>query len=185
MIRQRVCVVIGLVLIAASAATVSAQQQGDVEGGAPGIEPQRGKPNTHEAIPVGPFLFSPALQLNYQYRDNIFFTPDDEISDTVWMARARFQFELPLNESYLLFSYTPQYRDYVDYELDDKWSHFVDVLGGFEFSNGLILDATYKYMEGNLENRDVDPGGELYWGDRWFTKHFIKHFRNCQLIKRL
>jgi len=165
-------VVIVPILCFAAALPAVAQQQGYLEGGAPGINVELDRPNAHEAIPVGPFLFSPAVQLNWQHRDNIFFTPDDEISDQVWMARARFQFELPLSESYILFSYTPQYRDYVDYELDDKWSHFVDVLGGFEFSNGLVLDATYKYMEGNLENREVDPGGELYWGDRWYKKHF-------------
>lgn len=141
-------------------------------GGAPDTTSARGKPNAYEAIPVGPFLFSPAVQLNWQYRDNIFFTPDNPVSDVVWMARARLQFELPLNESYILFAYTPQYRNYVDYELDDKWSQFVDVLGGFEFSSGVTIDATYKYMEGNLENREVDPGGELYWGDRWFKKNF-------------
>jgi hypothetical protein len=154
------------------AAPVGAQY-GDQHGGAPALENEsRTTSNLYEAIPVGPFLFSPAVQLNWQYRDNIFFTPDNPINDQVWMARARLQFELPLSESFILFSYTPQYRDYVDYELDDKWSHFVDVVGGFEFSNGLILDATYKYMEGNLENREVDPGGELYWGDRWYKKHF-------------
>ncbi len=162
---------VGVVLVLLCAVS-GAAQQGDMSGGQPDIEPARAKPNTYEAIPVGPFLFSPALQLNWQYRDNIFFTPDSPISDQVMMARARFQLELPINESYLLFSYTPQYRDYKDYELDDKWSHFFDFLGGFEFSNGLILDTTYKYMQGNLENREVDPGGELYWGDRWYKKNF-------------
>jgi len=171
MMRRRISASVGFVLVVLCAVSVSAQQA-DANGGVPNIEPQRGKPNTYEAIPVGPFLFTPALQLNWQYRDNIFFTPTDPISDQVWMARARFQFELPINESYLLFSYTPQYRDYQDYELDDKWSHFFDFLAGFEFSSGVILDMTYKYMEGNLENREVDPGGELYWGDRWYKKNF-------------
>ena len=162
---------VGFVLVLLFAVPGSAQQI-DTSGSAPDAESGSGKPNKYEAIPVGPFLFSPALQLNWQYRDNIFFTPDNPVSDQVLMARARFQFELPINESYLLFSYTPQYRDYKSYELDDKWSHFFDFLGGFEFSSGLTLDATYKYLEGNLENREVDPGGELYWGDRWFKKHF-------------
>jgi hypothetical protein len=158
-------------LILGCAVSASAQE-GDLEGGAPPLEPERGKPNSYEAIPVGPFLFSPAVQLNWQYRDNIFFTPENEVSDQVMMARAKLQFELPINESYILFSYTPQYREYRAYELDDKWSHFVDLIGGFEFSNGLLIDATYKYMEGNLETREVDPGGELYWGDRWYKKNF-------------
>jgi len=171
MMRHRLSASVGFTLILLCAVWASAQD-GGLEGGQTNIEPQRARPNIYEAIPVGPFLFSPAVSLNWQYRDNIFFTPDDPVSDWVGMASARFQFELPLNESYLLFSYTPQYRQYKTYKLDDKWSHFFDFLGGFEFSNGLILDVTYKYMQGNLENREVDPGGELYWGDRWYKKHF-------------
>ena len=66
------CVFVVLLMCA-----VPAVAQQDLEGGAPGIDAERGKPNTYEAIPVGPFLFTPAIQLNYQYRDNIFFTPDD------------------------------------------------------------------------------------------------------------
>ncbi len=172
MTRRSASALVGFVMALSCTIPAAAQNRGDIGGGAPGIETGHDKTHMYEAIPVGPFLFTPAVQLNYQYRDNIFFTPDDPVSDSVWMARARLQFELPLNESYILFAYTPQYRDYVDYGLDDKWSHFVDVLGGFEFSNGVIIDATYKYMVGNLENREVDPGGELYWGDRWYKKHF-------------
>jgi hypothetical protein len=162
---------VGFALALLCAVPASAQEA-DIDGGQPPVEARRSGPNTYEAIPVGPFLFSPAVQLNWQYRDNIFFTPDNPITDQVLMARARLQFELPINESYLLFSYTPQYRDYKDYQLDDKWSHFFDFLAGFKFSNGLVLDMTYKYMQGNLENREVDPGDELYWGDRWYKKNF-------------
>jgi len=171
MMRRSSGAMVGFMVILALVNTAVAQVM-DADLGGTGDQPTRTSPNSYEAIPVGPFLFSPAVQLNWQHRDNIFFTPDDPVADTVWMARARLQFELPLNESYILFAYTPQYRTYVDYELDDKWSHFVDVIGGFEFSNGLILDATYKYMQGNLETREVDPGGELYWGDRRYKKHF-------------
>jgi hypothetical protein len=135
-------------------------------------ETQKIPVNSDEAIPVGPFLFSPAVQLSWQARDNIFFTPDDPVSDQVYLARARLLFEIPIYESYVQFSYTPQYRDYKEYELEDKWGHFVDVAGAFEFASGMRLNATYNYIVGNLETREVDPGGELVWGDRRFTKNF-------------
>jgi hypothetical protein len=171
MIQRRLGTAICCIVLIGCSATVFGQQN-DPDVGQEKIDPERSGPNPDESIAVGPFLFSPAVQLNWQYRDNIFFTPTDEVADQVYTARARLQFELPVSESFLLFSYTPQYRDYQDYELDDKWSHFVDFLGGFVFSNGLLLDTTYKYMVGNLENREVDPGGELFWGDRWYKKHF-------------
>ncbi len=129
---------------------------------------------SNEAIPVGPFIFSPALQLAWQDRDNIFFTPDNEVQDQLILAKARLLFEVPVYESYFRFSYTPQFRDYKDYELDDKWQHFFDTAAAFEFSSGLTLNLAYSYIIGNLETREVDPGGELYWGDRRFDKQRAK-----------
>ena len=117
--------------------------------------------NTDEAIPVGPFIFSPALQIAWQDRDNIFFTPDNEIADQLILAKAQLLFEVPVFESYLRFSYTPQYRDYKTYELEDKWQHFFDAAASFEFSSGLTLNLAYSYIIGNLETREIDPGGEV------------------------
>jgi hypothetical protein len=160
------------VLLTAISVGVSAQRSG-MDVGQPGVEPRKISPNSGEAIAVGPFLFSPALQLSWQHQDNIFFTAGNEVADSLWLARARFQFELPIYESYILFAYTPQYRDYATYELEDKWGHFFDFIGDFEFANGLVLDTTYRYVKSNLETREVDPGGELFWSDRLFQKHFV------------
>ena len=156
-----ICLLISVPVSAQSQAPISTQ-------GSEGIPVY-----TNEAIVVGPFLFSPALQLLWQDRDNIFFTPDNEVRDQVYTATARLLFEVPIFESYLQFAYTPQYRQYKDYELKDKWTHIVDVLGAFEFASGLRLNAAYRYFVGNLETREVDPGGELIWGDRRFVKNFL------------
>lgn len=124
-----------------------------------------------EAIPVGPFLFSPAVQLTWQDRDNIFFTPDNPVRDQVFQAGARFLFQLPISQSNIRFSYSPQYTKYRNYELTDPWSHFLELGGRFVFSSGLIVDAGYTYVLGNLQTRLVDPGGELVYGDPGFTKN--------------
>ena len=130
--------------------------------------------NSDEAIQVGPFIFSPALEIAWQDRDNIFFTPDNEIADQLILIRGQLLFEVPIYESYLRFSYTPQYRDYKNYEFEDKWQHFFDAAAAFEFSSGLTLNLAYSYIIGNLETREVDPGGELVFGDRNFDKQWAK-----------
>jgi len=119
---------------------------------------------------VGPFLFSPTIQISWQDRDNIFFTPDNEVGDQVFQAGATLLFEAPISESLIHFSYSPLYTDYRTYDLEDRWSHFFDVGGTFVFSSGLVLDATYSYIIGNLQTRQIDEGGELYYGDPRFTK---------------
>lgn len=131
-------------------------------------------PNQGEALPLGPFLFSPSLLLSWQHRDNIFFRPDDQVADQMYLARAWLAFELPIYESYVRFSYSPQFRDYKEYELDEKWSHFLELSGNFEFASGLVVDADYRFVRGNLETREVDPGGELVFGGNPFDKNYFK-----------
>lgn len=157
-----------LVLWCAFPAGVDAQSQAQ-------LSTQSARPaasGSGESIMVGPFLFSPTIQLSWQHRDNIFFTPDNEVADQVYQAGATLLFEVPINESFIHFSYSPIYTDYRNYDLEDKWSHFFDIGGTFVFSNGLVLDATYNYIIGNLQTRQVDPGGELYYGDPHFKKQF-------------
>ncbi len=162
--------VIGLVV--SSATAQQAPSSSGMNSGTGQIS--EGGVHSDEAIPVGPFIFSPALQLAWQDRDNIFFTPDNEVADQLILAKAQLLFEVPIYESYLRFSYTPQYRDYKDYELEDKWQHFFDAAAAFEFSSGLTLNLAYSYIIGNLETREVDPGGEVFFGDRPFNKQWAR-----------
>lgn len=155
-IQRSVCVIVCLFMVAPAALGQSSSPA---------------SVNSDEAIEMGPFLFSPTLELTWENRDNIFFTPDNGVDDTIWLARAKLLFELPVLDSYLRFSYTPQYRDYQDYELRENWAHFFRMEGVFERPSGLQVRPTYRFVSGNLETREIDPGGELVFGDRQFDKH--------------
>lgn len=155
-----------IVLFCAFSVEVSAQSQTQ-------LSTQNAQPTSaasSESIMVGPFLFSPTIQISWQDRDNIFFAPDNEVADQVFQAGATLRFEVPIYESFIHFSYSPLYTDYRTYDLQDRWSHFFDVGGTFVFSSGLVVNATYSYIVGNLQTRQIDEGGELYYGDPNFTK---------------
>lgn len=167
MIRGRaICCLVALSCTCAAGVNAQSQTRLSTQSTGPSAS------NSDESIMVGPFLFSPTIQLSWQDRDNIFFTPDNEVADQVYQAGATLLFEVPINQSFIHFSYSPLYTDYKTYDLEDKWSHFFDVGGTFTFSNGLVLDATYNYIIGNLQTRLVDGGGELYYGDPNFVKQF-------------
>lgn len=129
--------------------------------------------NEGEGVPVGPFIFSPAVGLSWEADDNIFLSPENEESDQIYTIAGKLQFELPVRESYLRFTYTPRYREYADYELNENMAHYFDFDGLFEFASGLQLKAGYRFVDGNLDVRQIDPGGELTFGDRQFTKHDV------------
>jgi hypothetical protein len=129
--------------------------------------------NLGEPIPLGPLLFSPSLQLTWQHRDNIFFTPVEPVADEIYLARAAFVFRLPIHQSHIQLAYRPVYRDYKEFELTQNWSHFLDLSGGFEFASGLVARVQYRYVDGSQETREVDPGDELVFGDRPFIKNSL------------
>jgi hypothetical protein len=121
--------------------------------------------NEGEGIPIGPFVFSPAIELTWERTDNVFFTPANQVEDDIYIAKGRLQLELPFHESYIRFVYSPKYRQYKTYEdLPEKMAHFFDVLGSFEFANGLELEVAYHYISANLETQEGHPGGEHVFG---------------------
>jgi len=125
-----------------------------------------------EKIYLGPVIFKPGFDLSWESRDNIFFSPE-KVSDQLWVGRVHLNFDLPIHESHIRFSYSPVYRNYRTYALPNKWSHFVDLGGDFVFSNGLKIDALYRFVSGNMDTREVDPGGELVFGDQQFDKSYF------------
>jgi len=121
-------------------------------------------------IPLGPFSFSPAFELGLEHLDNIFYTTE-KVDDLIHVARARLLFDLPIAGSNLRFMYTPQYRDYSDFELEEKWSHFLTIDGTFEFPIGLKLTPRYSFASATQETRELDPGDELLFSNQRFDKH--------------
>ncbi len=128
----------------------------------------------NDAIPVGPFLFSPGVQLSWEHHSNLFQSAASEVEDDIYVARLRLLFELPVRESFIRISYTPQYRDSKNRTLFNSWDHYVEITGNFEFASGFLLDAGYRMVDGDVAVNEVDPGNELLFSGRTFTKHNFK-----------
>ncbi len=127
-----------------------------------------------EGIILGKFIFSPSIEFIYENKDNVFLTETNEVEDQVYVIRPVLLFELPKEESYLRFSWTPQYRDFQDYEIKENWTHFFNLMGRINTSGGLEIMAGDKYIsKGLLEVTEVDPGNELVFGLLPFDKNHI------------
>ncbi len=132
---------------------------------------QQVPPMGNEPIAVGPFLFSPGLQLGWERHSNLYRTTGGAAEDDIYLARLRLLFEVPVRESFVRISYTPQYRESKNRELHNNWDHFFEVSGDFEFSSGLTLGAYYRLVDGDTATSEVDPGYELVFSGQKFTKH--------------
>ena len=127
----------------------------------------------NQPIAVGPFLFSPGLQLSWENHSNLWQSAADPVEDDIYVARLRLLFEVPIRESFIRISYTPQYRESKNRTLHNQWDHFLEVSGDFEFSSGLTLGARYRLVDGDVSTDEVDPGGELVFSGQRFSKHLF------------
>lgn len=125
-----------------------------------------------EGITFGKMVFAPSVEFMYENKDNIFLTESDEVSDDIYVIRPKLLLELPKENSYLRFAWVPQYRDYSDYELNENWTHFLDVEGSFKTSGGLELTfADHFIKDATLEVSELDSGQELVFNDAPFDKN--------------
>lgn len=123
-----------------------------------------------EGIPLGRFLFTPAVFAGWEWRDNLFRRPEGEReSGSIWRAGADLGLTLPLSSSELSFRYSPEYEDYADYTLATNWQHELALRAHLVSATGLVFDAGASYFDGSRRVNLFDPGGEVPFADDPFT----------------
>jgi hypothetical protein len=119
-------------------------------------------------------IFYPAVELLYFHTDNLYLTPDDTTSSDSFIARVPLRLEVPTDRHYFMFQWTPQFRDIDNFDLDDQWSHFVDLKGVFQGSPTFRFEVEDNFTRGVLEVEDVDRDGELLLGVDPFYSNLLK-----------
>lgn len=126
----------------------------------------------------GPAIVRPTLTFNYGYDSNIFYASNDlDVEEPLASREAQIQpglrFDLPFGESYLQGSYSAMYRNYAtdEYTPTSQWSHFFELDGHIRAGARAYVNLRDRFVRGSSELREVDPGGELTFGDLPFRTH--------------
>ncbi len=126
----------------------------------------------------GPATVRPTLILNYGYDSNIFYASDDLDLETPLGSREgqiqpSIRFDIPFGQSYLQGGYSALYRNYAttEYTPTSQWSHYFDLNGRIRAGARGYFNLQDRFVRGSDELREVDPGGELTFGDLPFRSH--------------
>jgi hypothetical protein len=130
------------------------------------------EPKMEKGVRIANFIIYPSILFGYEYNDNVFSrSPQFEeifglrvISDNIYLVKPTFKFVLPFSNSYARLSYTPQYRDFDEFDLEENISHFLNFDTKLQFSTGTTITANEEYSKGVLEVETFDPGGEVVFG---------------------
>jgi hypothetical protein len=122
-----------------------------------------------EGLFIGPFVFSPSIEMVTIYDDNVFKVEDGYDPDGrgeakeqhpqgggQYNARARLALKLPFSRSYVSLIWKPLYHSYVNLDTPLNTSHQVDLDTRLNFYNGSSLRLSDSFIDGFFEARRLD-----------------------------
>ena len=128
-----------------------------------------------EGLWLGPLNVRPAITLRYVDSNSVFVddpTPTDvryfEIGPVIDGSVARTG-----SDGGLKFRYAPRFRTGSSLDVVNSTTHVLDAGVDYSTSPGSGLRGGYHFATGTLETREVDPGGEFFFGLREFTNHGV------------
>jgi hypothetical protein len=112
-------------------------------------------------IRVGRFAVQPNIDVSWIRGDNLLQTSDAPFVDTAYMVRGRVTATLLESVHDLKLAYEARYRDFQEFDLEDKLTHLVDVGSELELTPTTTARVSNHFVHGAFESQEFDPGGEI------------------------
>lgn len=132
------------------------------EGVATGSEPV-GDGAREEGIAFGPLVLRPALEALYVKARSTFESPQP-VEDDYYEIRPHVAALLPLGNAGLTADYELRFRRESRFADVEKGTHIVNGVLELPVGSGLTVRVSDHYARGVLETRELDPGGEYFFG---------------------
>lgn len=137
-----------------------------------------------DGLLLGPFLLRPTLEAVFVTAESTFVSPQP-VRDDYFEIRPRVAAQASLGAGSLTGDYEARWRRASRFAEVQRASHVVNA--GFELPVGpsLTLRVSDHYARGTLETREVDPGGEYFFGLGRFTRNRFALQARLQTASRL
>lgn len=116
-----------------------------------------------EGIALGPLVLRPTLQALYIKAESTFESPDP-VEDDYYEVRPQVAAHLPLGNGAFTADYETRLRRQSIYPDVEKSSHAVNAALDLPVGSRLTLRVADHFAVGILETREIDPGGEYFFG---------------------
>jgi hypothetical protein len=116
-----------------------------------------------EGIALGPLVLRPALEALYVRSESTFESPQP-VDDTYYEVRPHLSAHLPLGNGVLTGDYETRFRRQSRFADVEKGSHFANAALELPVGSRLTLGVSDHFARGILETREIDPGGEYFFG---------------------
>jgi hypothetical protein len=112
-------------------------------------------------VRVGRFAVRPAIDASWIRGDNLLQTNAPPFVGDAYLLRGRVTATLLETVHDLELAYEARYRDFQDFTLEDKLTHFVEVKSELEITPSTKARVGNHFVHGSFESQEFDPGGEV------------------------
>ncbi len=127
-----------------------------------------------EGVQTGAWIWDPELVLGVEWDDNIFATPDNEVSDTIWIVQPGINVETTWSRHKLEAYAIGENREYSDTGSESSWTYAYGVSGHVDVTRKFLINGGFSAAE-LVENRRSAGAASFaaepleYSTDAWFV----------------
>jgi hypothetical protein len=123
---------------------------------------------------LGPFNLIPSITATYVNATSAFRDTPEPTPVQYFEVAPGMRAEAPvLGSSLFTARYEARLRRGAGYEIIDQTTHLLGATFQAPLTAAAAFDAHYDFIRGGLESREVDPGGEFFFGLGRFTHHAV------------
>jgi hypothetical protein len=136
-------------------------------------------------IRMGRFDVQPAIDVSYLRGDNLLFASEGPFVDDAYLVRGRVVAALLDSAHDLKLAYEARYRDFQNFDLEEKLTQFVEVSSRLELTPTTAAEFSDHFVRGSFESQEFDPGGEVIASTDPFFRNYTTGLVSFDLSERL
>jgi putative beta-barrel porin BBP2 len=149
-----------------------------------GAESGGGDTARQEGIALGPLVVRPALEALYVKAKSTFDSPTP-VEDDYYELRPHVSASLPLGTGALSGDYETRFRRESRFEAVRQGTHLANAALELPLGSRLTLRVSDHFARGILETREIDPGGEYFFGLGRYERNRLAAEARVQTAGRL
>jgi hypothetical protein len=137
------------------------------------VEPVVEMADVEPGVPFGPLRVQGSVDIRYVDADTFVDITGEPVHDRYLEVVPRLTTTAPISDGKLTFEYMPFLRAFATFPQINRNSHRMSLGLDLPVGPSVVLWVKDAFVTGTLETRDVDPGGEYFFGLGEFRRNFL------------
>jgi len=137
------------------------------------VEPAVEMGEAMPGVPFGPLRVQAGLDVRYIDADTFVESSGEPVRDRYLEVVPRIAATAPVSDGRVTFEYMPFLRAFATYDQINRSSHRMNLGLDLPVGPSVTLRAEDSFVSGTLDTREVDPGGEYFYGLGQFRRNTL------------